>query len=208
VSAGYLRFWTGDPGRHWIRYFSKDGSIDKVVGVRDVLHRRGFNSSFVGGAEDDNLEQFFATVEQSVLPIIGRIVDGGWEPEWQMEVKVLAALHLARSFRFRQMYEDLVDQWQTSPLAGMSPERLAAVFQRQYHRPPGAGELEQIVQEHVATWRRENFFYVNESGEALNKILKMFEGKYVQVVRVKTPGVEFVTGDCPLVVATLSAGGG
>lgn len=116
-------------------------------------------------------------------------------------MKVLAALHLARSFRFRDIYESTVVARFAGPLAGMSAERLTAAFVEQYRRSPEPGELEALVTNHVQEWYRSNVFFVNELGEAHNKILAMFEDKYVQIARIPVRGVELVTGDTPLVIA-------
>jgi hypothetical protein len=203
VSAGYLRFFGLErrPSKYVVRLLSKDIKVNEVVPVEKILWQRGMHTAVVNGLEDDALEDEFAAIERRVLPIISRIIAGEYEPGWAGAVKALMALHLARSYRYQEMFNRTVDEYFGDPLKGMSVDRLTRAFRKQYGRGPADGELDSLVRDYIERWRSSNAFYVAQSGEAFNKAFAMFEDKQIELVKVRPPAPHLLTGDAPLVVA-------
>lgn len=80
---------------------TKDGSLDKPVGVKDAFVAEGFLAGRFVGLPVDSVECPFADVEDRVVPVARSLVSLVLDPAQDAAVKQLVALLWARCYATR-----------------------------------------------------------------------------------------------------------
>ena len=198
VSAGYLRAFTADAKR--AMFLDKQTLTAKLVGVRDMFTIEHLNSSRVDGEWDDELEREWDRVEGVIVPPVRRLIAGERFDADRDAVKILAAMHLIRSYAYVEVHARIARE-----VGAESPERLEnddealALFESEYGRPPEEDEIAGIVRVRFEELVAGNLLRVEQMAANYNKIRERFEPLHVQLLSTSSRGVQFVTGSAPAV---------
>ena len=116
--------------------------------AQDVSAEKDFSSHRLDdGRLVDPLEDEWQALEDVALPVVRSWLRGNEEPHVQQELVTLAAIHFARSFGFRQIYEN-VRRMQIEAAAETGERgRMIRLFRNQYGRSPIPGEIADLVRE-------------------------------------------------------------
>lgn len=200
VSKGYQRAFAD--GKQ-ILLIDKKSAKCRVVGIRHAFVKSGFNALCYAHGQDDALEDEWARLESAALPVVRAVADGADVDESaDIEIKVLMAVHFARSFHTRQLYQDLQAAYRLNPAAVVDMPKLRAAYQRDFGRPPTDAEITETIQANLDAIYAENRLFVEGMVRAHNHMLEYLRPLHLQIVRTPPGPVEFITGDVPLVTST------
>lgn len=203
VSAGYLRFFADAKQR--LRLIDKPtrSAIPRLVGVRNAFVRTHFNSVVDGeGRKLDHLESEWAERESFALPRIRHLDPTRVEVEDDAAVKILIALHYARSFAAREMHDRIADETLTTFVADMRElAELQRLFELEYGRAAVEGELESLAEQQWAARRSTNQMFVESIAKGFNTGLDLLKDASLELVVPAHPTLRFGTGDSPVVVS-------
>lgn len=199
VSQGYMRNFADGPR---IRLIDKRTEASKVVGIRDAFVEKGFNALNVDGADVEELEKEWARVEARALPDARRLVSGDRDEAGEYAVRVLMALHWARSYVFREMFEEAFHaRFDPAPDEIAAMDHIVKAFAESHGRPPGPGEIERLVRGRAAQIKRENDLLVERTAAIFNKAMdERFTHLHVEIARVVGRRYGLVTSDSPVVL--------
>jgi hypothetical protein len=178
------------------------------VSVTNTFVKRNFSSHLEDGHYIDDTEDKWSGVENEAIPPIRAWIDGvptasGWDPVGSREAtKMMAALHFARSFAFKDRHEVIADEQRRKMLASLPGD---ATFQRMwreaYGAPPSARDIAALVNE---GWDERfgpnSVFAMEQMARYYNLALDYIGPLHVQALRT-IASAEFILGDCALVVA-------
>ena len=209
VSRGYLRHFAEQrPGRggkgtpHFIRLVFKDGRPATTVSVADAFTRRNFSSFTVKGQRHDGVEDEWMRVETECLPAIRAVRGGDRSGQSLWKIRVVMALHLARSVQFETVHRRVAADVRASYSPEVAGEaELARLFQAQHGRPAAAGELTNVIQDHFDELLATNRLQVERMVEIYNDILEYLAPLQLHVGRTISRRVPLVTSDAPVVLA-------
>lgn len=198
VSKGYQRGFADSDDR--ILLVDKVTGEARPVSVRDSFVRRGFNLRRDAEGEDEELEDEWARLESGAIPIVRSVAaSGNIDKRADLELKVLLAVHFARSFESRRIYEDLFQDHRRRVLENVDAEKLRQAFYQDHGRHPSDEELKAAMQTFLDDWHRSNQFFIERMVEFHNWLLEFLRPKHLQAVRARAGPVEFITGDVPVV---------
>lgn len=173
------------------------------AGTRDVFAERDFSSHWdADGQLVDPLEDEWQRLENVALPVVRSWLSGGDEPEIELELKVLAAIHFARSYGFRRIYESTRASQRIAAGSLAERPRLLQAFQRQYGRDPRPGELERhVLAYYDGYFGARGGARIEAMIELHNRALETLEPLHVRTIeRLRLPGgPQFLLGDTPFV---------
>jgi hypothetical protein len=198
VSRGYLRhFADGEQ----LRLITKADRTERLAGTRDTFVVKGFNAARSETEEVDALETEWARLESSILPAIRRAIEGRKLKEAEVEIKVLVAVHFARSYFMRELHEAVFAQHLGDPTATMNMAKLDRAFRREFGRPPETDEVEGLVRKHVAGVFESNAMFVERMADVYNTVLnEWLRPLHLQPAWVLRSGPgQLITGDFPVV---------
>lgn len=202
VSKGYQRSFADGERILLVDKVTEEG---RPVGVNDSFVRRGFNMRRDAEGDNEELEAEWARLESGAIPIVRAVAEGGdVDDRADVELKVLIAVHFARSFESRKIYEDLFQEHRRRILANIDVETLRKVFNRQHSRDPSDEELQLGIDAFLDDWYSSNAFFIDRMVHFHNWLLEFLRPKYLQVVRAVPGPVEFITGDVPVVRSSSS----
>lgn len=201
VSAGYQRFFA--EGER-IMLITKATRTALPVGVRDNFLRKHFNSTKTpDGQRSDTFEDEWGRLEDHVLPMVATVRDRPVDdPDTDMAVKSLMAIHFARSFAMREMHDRIAAQTLAEWIRKQPETELPRLFVETYHRPPAPGELEQLTRSTFDAMMDTNEMFIAAMGRANNYALDRFKRFKLQFVEVNHARLRLGIGDNPLVVST------
>jgi hypothetical protein len=204
VSQGYQRFFAEGrrvqlcdkaavPGRRRVR----------PAGTRDVFAERDFSSHRLDdGGLVDPLEDEWQALEDVALPVVRNWLRGNEEPQVQQELVTLAAIHFARSFGFRQIYEN-VRRMQIEAAAETGERaRMIRLFRNQYGRLPRPGEIADLVREfHEGYFGADGPARIEGMIEMHNRAIDTLAPLSIRPLyrRPGSAGPQFILGDTPFV---------
>jgi hypothetical protein len=198
VSAGYLRGFTLD--QRTALLLDKESRTAKSVGVRDMFTFYRLNSIKIGDEWSDDLERQWDRVENATLPLVREVIAGRASGDALQAVKVLAALHLLRSYAYVEVHERIAGEvFAEHALRLRGNEDLRALFVDQYRRDPASGEIDRIVADYMKALHESNRMLVEQMAANYNKILDRFEHLHVQIIVPNSRHVRFATGETPVV---------
>jgi len=203
VTAGLLRHFA-DGQR--IRLVDKHTATSKIVGVRNTFVMSGFNTMRTDTGPYDDVEDEWARLENATLPPIRAAIDRHDLAAASDELKVLAAVHVARSYLTRAVFDQAFTERQADPTGGMDMGLLQSAFREEYGRAPERGEIEAVVADHIDLRHRDNSMFVHELVNLHNKVLAKLWPLHIQPVWLNAPRrTGLVIGDVPVV--RITAGG-
>lgn len=203
VTAGLLRHFAEGPR---IRLVDKQTGSSKVIGVSDTFVMRGFNTMRTEAGFHDEVEDEWARLEGETLPPIRAAIAEHNLDAAADELKVLAAVHVARSHLTRAFFDRAFMKRRAAPTDGMDMGLLDTAFREQYGRPPAPGEMELVVADHIKVRHEDNIMFVEEMVDLHNKVLAKLWPLHLQPVWVFAPRrTQLVIGDVPVV--RMTAGG-
>ena len=196
ISKGYQRFFA-DGER--IRLVDKVAGRDRVVSVTDAFARKHFNAVRTDAGRVDELEDEWQRVENASLPSVRALIAGDHSANHRHMAKVLAAVHLARSFAFELVW-DRVWAATTKQRVDRVPanESLLAAFLEDFGRDPEPGEIEGLMAGAAAEMRGTNALFVERMAAGHNRLLEWFAPMHVQLVTCVGRSMPFITGDVPV----------
>ncbi|MCU1499305.1 MAG: hypothetical protein JWM47_3258 [Acidimicrobiales bacterium] len=210
VSRGYQRFFAEGEQVLLIDKVPAAGRRRvRLAGTRDVFVRDHFNSHLEGDVLVPALEDEWQKVESRHLPGIRAWLDGEPVPSTtdgpgsRDSVRVLAALHFARSFAFNDVHLELAEARRTEALLTFprDPE-LIRLWTEERGRPPTPDELASEIE---TRFRHQigphSAFAVNQMVSHFNKTLEFLGTLQVQSFTPENPRVKLILGDSPFVVA-------
>ena len=201
VSRGYQRFFAEG---ELLRLITKEPVRSKVVGTRDAFVERGFNSIRTPNGVYEELEREWARLENESLPAIREAVEAGDVGAADVHIKVVAAVHIARSYRLRRLYDEAFEQYFHDPLSGMDVPRLQAAFEHDFGRAASYGDIEGVIRERFTELKDTNQVMVERMASMYNTILTDWLAPlHIQAVSIAAPtGMNLVTGDTPVITAS------
>jgi Protein of unknown function (DUF4238) len=176
--------------------------------TKDNFVEPAFNS-FVdldGGIVAD-LENEWARIERKVLNQVRRVAPGNCGQVLRGAIASLFAIHLVRSWAFREAHLRVVSELRASDIPRYEAnEQMRDRFRQERAREPRPGELAQlamaVLDEHVAA----NRLFVDSMVTHHNKIVAMLAPFRVQVITKDRSGAGFMLGDVPVVHANTTTG--
>lgn len=130
--------------------------------------------------------------------------DGEFDESLAVEVRVLMALHIARSYRLKRLFDDVVggdDQIADVVERALKNRTARAGYQRQFGKPMTREAIEELARAARNDMTEGNRLWVERLSDVYNKALSFLARWHVQVVRVRRRAYGFMTGDSPVVVA-------
>ncbi len=198
VSRGYQRFFA-DGER--VLLIDKNTRTYKEVGTRDTFVEAHFNSWRTQAGWDDSLEDQWQRIEGLVLPDVRVLLAGAGGEQQRGSAKILAAVHFARSYSFRQMQAlvgNVVVETEGKRLA--AAPLFVSLFTRDVGHAPGPGEAEAYVADRWTDLTKNGRFLQERTVHAYHFAKDYFEPLHVQFL-YSHPSLGFVTGDTPLIAA-------
>lgn len=199
VSRGYLRFFA--EGER-ILLCDKTTRAAKPVGTADAFVRSRFNGYLTDNGWLDEVEDEWSRRENVVLPQVRRLIAGGRiGREERVAVKVLAAIHFARSYGLRELFERTFWEHAETALPQIAGKpNVVLAFERQYGHQPEEGEIEAVLAQRWKDMYEDNRLFVDRMVHTHNKALDRFASFHLQLIRPISDRVEFITGDSPTVI--------
>ena len=200
VPAGYQR---GFADGERIRLVAKDGTVDRVVGVKDVFVEEGFLAGQFVDLPVDVIERAFADIEAVVVPDVRSITSLALSPDQAAAVKCLVAMLWARSYATRAT-SDRVRQTtaaERGPQLKTSP-KVRAAFKTDFGRDPDPGEIEAHVDRRVREFVSANKFYVDQVVRFYNQAVKHFTPLTVSLYSADKLPYGLITSDNPVLLST------
>ena len=200
VSRGYQK---GFAENKRIIYVDKQNRTQRDVGIGDAFVA-SHHSSFTDeeGRRIDDLDKEWDRIENLWIPHMRRAADinADLDAETIQAIKVLAALHFARSESIRdaalQFEPDFIDQYAKE---AESNERLQQMFYKEKGRMPMEGELQELALVRGEILVDSNYSQVGRMKHIYNRSLEIFEPFYVQLIRPMEGHSGFSLCDSPLV---------
>jgi len=202
VSEGYLRFFAADKHVLLCDKVPKDGQPRmRLAGTKGVFVRRHFSSYTVDGQRFDQVEDEWQRLENEALPAVRHWIAGSEGPATRNEVKVLAALHFARSYGFRSFFDQVARDYKATATADLLADpRLRLAWLRDKGRVPEPGEAEALISKQFDEMVGPgNPLIIQRMANGYNVALEKLIPLHVQAVRPVSKGVDFITGDSPFV---------
>jgi hypothetical protein len=203
VSEGYLRFFADGDGR--LLACDKtpiDGAPRlRLVGTRDLFVRKHFSSYAVDGRRVDDLEDEWCRLENVALPALRRWIAGAGTPDDREAAKVVAALHFARSYGFRTIYDRAAAEVRRQALTEIpNLAEFRQAWRDDMGRDPGPGEAEAMIAERFdATLGPGSATPLERMVNAYNVALGKLAPLHVQALIPASKSIDFITGDSPFV---------
>lgn len=173
----------------------------KSVGTADAFLEPRFNSVLTDAGWDQTLENEWARVEGLALPAARRLATGDEKPDDRHFVKVVVAIHIARSLTFRDWQHEIVQQVALDLGLKMEADETAThLFERSYNRPPEPGEIRALIDRAMDQAGKTQGLRAERMAHFYTKSLEYVENCTVQLLY--TIGqMEWVIGDTPVVLA-------
>lgn len=208
VSAGYQRNFADGP---WVSVLdARDG---RVLHYRRSVRANWKVTDFASvktsdGAVDDSLEHEFSRRETVFLNVVREIrINEPLPREHKAALDDLAAVHLARSFRFEQAHREIVLPKLSEDRSSLVHDpRLAEVFFRQHGREPEAGELQDLVDRTTEAFLHDPSLFADSLQRVLIGAQQLLETQHVQLVGMTDDLPGFVLPDNPVVHGRLADG--
>jgi hypothetical protein len=198
VSRGYQRFFA--EGELLTLLDKKTGTVSTPVGTHDAFAKRNFNTRWIGGKADDELESEWARLEDIFLPLVRDLNEGVRDQGRRNAAKVLASIHVARSYWFRNALERIFDQVATEHVATAEDDQeLLKWFRLSHGRDPRPGEIAERVSHVSSVERGSREIFIERMAHGHNRILDILEPLRVQLLIPASKSVGFVLGDAPVV---------
>lgn len=199
VSRGYLRNFTNADGLIQVVWRDSLAPVTAPTGVGAVFKSTDFNTYRSDeGAALDELEREWARVEDLALPRLRRAINGEADDDVAAAIKVVAAMHLARSFATRELWDRTVQQHRG--LDDAARERLSVAFEEDEGRPPRPGEVEAAFGAHFDLHMALNYAFVEQMVSMHNRLLEELPDHVQLVARHERASVGFITSDVPVVL--------
>lgn len=209
---------------HWVSrgYQNNFASSDKRVAVLEVATRRivelnrptkrnfaaaGFTTFIAAGIRVNDLERAFASIERTVLNQVRAVSATNRGMDLDGAVANLFAIHLVRSPSFKAFSKRIKASFRDECAASLAKnDRLPAMFEAQFGRPPLAGELHRMAlkqyDELTADPRTLAASMVRQHDEIAEKLSRF----HMQVIELASNLPGFVLGDTPVVHADAATG--
>jgi hypothetical protein len=202
VSAGYQRFFGDDTGRLRLVEKATRTAIARLVGVRDAFVQEHFNSiTDDDGHRSDELESEWERLERFALPRVRELDPHQVSEADDAAIKVLMAIHFARSYAARAMHDRLAAQTLSDYDERMRHNaQLKSLYRREQGRDPEPGEVEGLAAEIWGRHQATNKLFVDTMSRAHNFAVERFRPLGIDLVVPAHPNVQFGTGDTPVVV--------
>lgn len=202
MSVGYQRAFADERGR--ILLHARDGALSKPVSVVDAFVETDFNTARPGNEPVRVLEDEWARVEGVVLPQVRAIVERSETPTGRDSVRVLAALHFARSYSFDVLfgrlvaagYGEFVDEL-------LEDDEMRRAWEQGRDEGLDREQLTPLVAERFNELLSDGVFRAQRMISIYNQAIEKLRALHVQIVRhpshAPVPSVPFITGDTPVV---------
>ena len=196
VSRGYQRcFAEGEQ----LLYIDRAAKTFKLIGTHDAFAERHFNSWKTATGWNDDLEDEWQRVETVVLPRVRQPLSGAEAAGDREAVKVLAAIHFARSYAFRDAHErvgaELAEEYGAT---STTDEKFRRLYVADKGHEPEPGEIESFVRDRMRDLRADGSHFLERMVAAYEFGLSHFEQMHVQLLHARGR-VGFVLGDTPLI---------
>ena len=197
VSRGYQRFFADG---EQLRLIDMRSHTYRQAGTRDVFVEANFNSWQGEDGWNDELElTWHNKVESPAIALVGELIEGKAGESQRDAAKVLAALHLARSYSFDIVHNRILEQVEADEMQLVEADQsYAQLFEADAGRVPEQGELAERVQLIVEAMRFGRQFMLERMVHLFNFTLEFFRTLNVALLHVP-PGMSFLTGDTPVV---------
>lgn len=198
ISSGYQRGWAD--GKR-LMLVDKEPRWARMVGVKDAFVEAGFNSRLTSSGDDEELELEWARLEQAAVPHVRRVGDGGsLDERADMEIKTMIAMHFARSYALRDMFEEQWAPHESAPLFGMNRDRLNRAWQRDHSGClPSDEEILAVVTPRMREYKASNTFLVGQMVKFHNQLVDHLRDMHLQLITAPPGPVEFIFGDEPVI---------
>lgn len=174
-----------------------------MIEITDAFVAGGFNARFRPTGVDEELEDEWARLEAKVIPAMRAVADGAAiDTDTDAAIKTLIAVHFARSFEARRIFDEITAAMRGELLVGADLPKLRRAFAADFGRVPTDAEIEAALLDRMGGWLATNEFFVERMVYFHNKLLDFLAPKHLQVLRTDPGPVEFITGDVPVVRAT------
>lgn len=209
---------------HWVSrgYQNNFATGDKRVAILDVGSRRivetdrptkrnfaevGFTTFVAAGERVDDLERAFASVERTVLNQVRAVSATNRCPDLHGAVANLFAVHLVRSPSYKAFSKRVETSFRADGVVAIAnDERLPAMFEAQYGRPPLDDELNRIALEQFDKLTADPYSLPGSIARQHDKIADKLIRFHMQVIDIAAGLTGFVLGDTPVVHAHLATG--
>jgi hypothetical protein len=196
VSRGYQRLFASGEQLLYIDWVAK---TFKLIGTRDAFAEKHFNSWKTVTGWNDDLEDEWQRVENVVLPRVRRLLSGAENTGDREAVKVLAAIHFARSYAFRDAHERIgVQLAEEFGASSTGDEEFRRLYAADKGHDPEPDEIETYIKDRMRDLREDGSHFLERMVAAYEFGLGHFEPMHVQLLHARGR-VGFVLGDTPLV---------
>jgi hypothetical protein len=201
VSKGYQQNFA-DAGRLAILSMSTGVIADSRPTKTNWVEDDFLTVIYDDGTADDSLEREYAKVERKVLNQIRDITATRITAEQKEALDHVAAIHLVRSLTFAAGHEELVEKWFNDSVTrlGVDP-RVCALFEAQYGRQPGYGELQRVIASTAVNMMMGGGIMANGMRRVSANLPEILARWTVQLVQAPDWMPGFVLADQPIVHA-------
>jgi len=202
VSEGYLRFFAAGKHVTLCDKVPREGTPRlRSAGTKDVFVRSHFSSYTINGRRVNDAEDEWRRLENEALPTVRHWIAGSEGPTARNQVKVLAALHFARSYGFRSFFDGIaLDYRETATTELLADPELKKVWRHDFGRDPAPGEAEVLIGARFDDMLSPaSPFIIERMLHAYNAALEKLIPLHVQTVVPSTNAIDFITGDSPFV---------
>lgn len=197
VSRGYQRFFADG---EQVRLIDMSSHTYRSAGTADVFVEANFNSWRGADGWNDELEQTWHNkVEGPAIGLVRQLIEDNAGDIQRDAAKVLAALHLARSYSFDIVHNRILNQVGANEMHFVETDpSYAALFTAEAGRVPEPGELAERVRLTVEAMQSGRQFLLERMVYLFNFTLEFFHTLNVALLYAP-PGMSFLTGDTPVV---------
>lgn len=178
------------------------------VSASNAFVRRNFSSHLIDGRYTDDSEDKWSGIESTALPAIrawnaGEPTPTGWDPVGSREAsKMMAALHFARSYAYKERHVLLAEEERTKLVSSLHGEPgLGPIWEEAFGERPTPESIARIVDDN---WEEKigpnSVFAIEQMARYYNKALDHFGPLRVQALHA-TGRADLVLGDSALVIA-------
>ena len=202
VSKALVAQWIRGKNAH-LCLADKDDRRLAQASPRDVFVGRHLYSVQGDDGRDDWLEREWEKIETEYLPGVARFRSGIVDPSSEHSVKIIMALHLARS-RLLDDFRQIQTQERVSAMVEASPSRthLLTAYEEQYGVLPTAEEVRTAIAGYAAGVVATNALDVELVVHSFNSGARHLDKYFVQRVEIEQfSTVRLFMGDSPVVVS-------
>lgn len=174
------------------------GETRSDISTRTVFRTKDFTVFRTADGLDDSLERQWADVVEGPALVAVRELTSPEDltPEREMAVKALAAMHIARSYGLKALFDE---HWEDRLAEPQDAEALRDAFRDQYGHDPAPGEIAQMWRQEAERRRHANIAFTSIMVDMYHKTFDHLVPKAVQLVHTRTR--RFITSDNPVVLS-------